>query len=368
METLRIGGMLFVKKIMFTGGGSAGHVTVNLALMPKFAGRGWSIVYVGSETGIERQLVEAKQVRYIGIQTGKLRRYFDLKNLSDPLRVLKGTFQALQWVRKEKPAVLFSKGGFVSVPVVVGAWLNRVPVVIHESDLTPGLANQISIRFAHTICTTFEESEKYLPKGKTHYVGPVIRDELNHGNALEGRLFCRFSSQKPILLIMGGSLGARRINETIQEGLPQILERFQVVHICGKGNVNPALQQKGYLALEYVNEELPNLLAAADVVVSRAGSNSIFELLHLRKPMLLIPLPKSQSRGDQILNAQSFERSGYAKVLPEETMTVETLLESIDDVYTRRDAFKAAMEARPKRDALDEAMRVIESVAKVADG
>jgi UDP-N-acetylglucosamine--N-acetylmuramyl-(pentapeptide) pyrophosphoryl-undecaprenol N-acetylglucosamine transferase len=353
-----------MKKIMFTGGGSAGHVTVNLALIPRFLSDGWSVVYVGSEVGIEKQLVTANNIRYIGISSGKLRRYFDLRNLSDPFRVLKGTMQAFRVIKKENPDVLFSKGGFVSVPVVLGAWLNKVPIIIHESDLTPGLANRISMMFAHTICTTFKESERYLPTGKTHYVGAVVREELSAGNPLTGKAFCNFADNKPILLIMGGSLGSKKINETIRSALTNLTDIYNIVHLCGRGNTDAFIKSRGYRQYEYLNEELPHVLAAADIVVSRAGSNSIFELLHLRKPMLLIPLTKEQSRGDQILNAQSFESSGFCRVLYEEQMTSEAFVNAVNDVYKSRQELIDKMMKYEQSDALS---KVVELIKEVAD-
>jgi UDP-N-acetylglucosamine--N-acetylmuramyl-(pentapeptide) pyrophosphoryl-undecaprenol N-acetylglucosamine transferase len=322
------------KRILFTGGGSAGHVTVNLALIPRFAGMGWDVLYMGSKQGIEAQLIEkAGNVRYIGIATGKLRRYLDWQNVKDPFRVVKGVYEAYRHIRHEKPDVVFSKGGFVSVPVVLGAWLNKVPVVIHESDLTPGLANKIAGPFAARICTTFPETLRYVKSGKAVHVGAVIRQELRLGNAVRGLELCDFTSSKPVMLVMGGSLGSQRINGVLRRNLEKLLGDFQIVHICGKGQADPSLNRRGYKQFEYVHEELPDILAAADFVVSRAGSNAIFEFLALHKPMLLIPLSKQASRGDQILNAQAFERSGYGDMLPEEELTDETFVRAVYSLY-----------------------------------
>ncbi|QNK59646.1 undecaprenyldiphospho-muramoylpentapeptide beta-N-acetylglucosaminyltransferase [Paenibacillus sp. PAMC21692] len=335
-----------MKKIMFTGGGSAGHVTANLALIPYFRQENWSIHYIGSVGGIERKLIEElPDVRYWPISTGKLRRYLDWNNVKDPFKVVGGLLQAYRIIRKEKPNVVFSKGGFVSVPVVIGAWLNRVPVLIHESDMTPGLANRIALPFASGICTTFPETTKSTSPGKSRYIGPVIRDELLQGKAERGRELCGFRRDKPVLLIMGGSLGARRINEAIRKQLSPLTSRFQIVHLCGKGGVDAKLESNNYRQFEYVNDELPHLLASADIVISRAGSNSIFEFLALRKPMLLIPLTKGQSRGDQILNAESFRKLGYAEVLPEEQLTPDSLLERTMDLYGNRERYKETMKA-----------------------
>ncbi|GGF90195.1 undecaprenyldiphospho-muramoylpentapeptide beta-N-acetylglucosaminyltransferase [Paenibacillus abyssi] len=354
-----------MNKIMFTGGGSAGHVTVNLALIPHFVEAGWSVDYIGSENGIEKQLVSSlSNVNYFGISTGKLRRYFDWQNVKDPFKVVKGVFQAYRHIKVLKPNVLFSKGGFVSVPVVLGAWLNKVPVIIHESDITPGLANRISIPFAAKICTTFPETAKHLQTGKTEYVGAVIREELKHGNADKGRAFCRFTENKPVLLIMGGSLGSRRINETVRRALDKLTETFQVVHLCGKGQLDSSIQNDNYRQYEFINEQLPDILEMSDVIISRAGSNSIFEFLYLRKPMLLIPLTKEQSRGDQILNARSFEALGFCEVLYEENLTEETLLNQAAQLYEHRLTYVRKMTDYEQRDALNAVIQLIEQAAK----
>lgn len=354
-----------MSKIMFTGGGSAGHVTVNLALIPHFIQEGWSVDYIGSEAGIEKQLIEPLQnVRYHGIATGKLRRYLDWQNVKDPFKVIKGAFQAYRIIKKQKPDVLFSKGGFVSVPVVIGARLNKVPVLIHESDLTPGLANKIAIPFAAGVCTTFPETKQHLPAGKSHYVGAVIRDQLKAGDAARGRKFAGFASTKPVLLIMGGSLGARKINQAVRASLGKLTEKFQIIHLCGKGQVDQSLQSPQYKQFEYVNEELPDLLAMSDVIISRAGSNSIFEFLYLRKPMLLIPLTKEASRGDQILNARSFQSAGFCDVLYEENMTPETLVSSVTDLYANRDKYIDNMQKNDRKDALSQLIDLIKNTAK----
>lgn len=351
---------------MFTGGGSAGHVTVNLALMPRFLQEGWDVSYIGSEQGIEKQLVSSVQeVKYYGIATGKLRRYFDWKNVSDPFRVVKGVYQAYRLIHKHKPQVIFSKGGFVSVPVILGAWLNRVPVVIHESDYTPGLANRISLPFASRVCTTFPETIEHLRTGKAAHVGAIVRDELMRGVAQQGLDYCSFRKQKPVLMVMGGSLGARRINAVIRDNLDQLLADYQIVHICGKGNVSPDLEREGYKQFEYVQAELPHLMAMADLVVSRAGSNSIFEWLALRKPMLLIPLSRQSSRGDQILNAESFAKSGFGMVLEEEALTNESFLEAIGRLYKERDQFVKRMS---KQEAEEPISKVIDIIRQAAAG
>lgn len=348
------------KRIVFTGGGSAGHVTVNLALIPHFIQAGWEVAYIGSTTGIERELIAGLSgVRYVGISSGKLRRYFDWKNLTDPLRVTKGIWQAYRFLHKWKPHVIFSKGGFVSVPVVMGGWLNRLPVVIHESDLTPGLANRLAVPFASRICVTFPETLSHLSQEKGVHVGAVVREELKLGQSERGLEFSGFSKTKPVLLVMGGSLGARRINEVVRNNLTALLDSFQIVHICGKEQVDKTIERSGYRQFEYIQEELPDLMAMADLVVSRAGSNAIFEFLALQKPMLLIPLSRAASRGDQIVNARSFEKQGYCQVLLDEELTDESFLQAVQRLAASEAEMKRRMQQAKEIDALTKVITVV---------
>ncbi len=304
------------KRILFTGGGTAGHVIVNLALIPMFQNDGWEIDYIGSKSGIEKELIgQLKNVTYHPISTGKLRRYMSIENFKDPFKVVAGMMQAWNIIGKRKPSVIFSKGGFVSVPVVLASKLRRVPTVIHESDYTPGLANKLAIPFARKVLATFPETVKYLPEKKAEYVGAVIREELFRGTEEKGLSFTELSKDKPILLIMGGSGGSQKINQVVRESLEQLLSSLQIIHICGRGNVDPTINKEGYVQYEYVNEELKDIFSITDYVLSRAGANAIFEFLALRIPMLLIPLSLAASRGDQIINANSFLKRGYAHVL-----------------------------------------------------
>jgi UDP-N-acetylglucosamine--N-acetylmuramyl-(pentapeptide) pyrophosphoryl-undecaprenol N-acetylglucosamine transferase len=355
------------KKIILTGGGTAGHVMVNVALIPKLKERGWNIAYIGSHQGIEREIIaKMDDVPYFPISTGKLRRYFDWNNFKDPFKVLKGTWQAYRIIKKEKPDIIFSKGGFVSVPVIIGAWLSGVPSIIHESDITPGLANKIAMPFATKICVTFPETMHHVKEEKGVYLGAVVREELKRGDADKGRKLCQFEKGKPVLLAMGGSLGSKRINDALRANLQTLLSDFQIVHICGKGNVDAKLaNEKGYKQFEYVHEDLPHLLAMADIVLSRAGANSIFEFLALRKPMLLIPLSKEASRGDQILNARSFEKSGYAEVLMEEDLTNESLQSAIYHLYQNKDRYQQNMERSDAGDALEKLLTLIEGTREM---
>lgn len=334
-----------MKKIVLTGGGTAGHVTPNLALLPFLKEDGWEVVYIGSEKGIERSLIEGEGIPYYSIPTGKLRRYLSKDNFSDMLRVVQGVAEAKKRIKEIKPDLIFSKGGFVAVPVVLAAKANGVPVIIHESDITPGLANKIAMPWAKVICTTFPETLKHISKKKGVHTGSPIRRELFQGKRDKGLAVCGFDGTKPILLMMGGSLGAVKLNQCLRAELPKLMEKFDIIHLCGKGNLaKDLLHQKGYKQFEYVSAGLADLFAATDLIVSRAGSNSICEFLALKIPHLLIPLSKNASRGDQILNAASFAKQGFARVLPEEEMTAITLVENINTLYENRKKYIEKMD------------------------
>ena len=354
------------KTIILTGGGTAGHITPNLALIPLLQERGYEVHYIGSRGGMEQGLTQnLPGVTYHGISSGKLRRYFDPKNLTDPFRVMAGVAQAVSLFKKIKPAVVFSKGGFVSVPVAYAARLSGVPLVLHESDITPGLANRLAMPAALRICTTFPETAKHIGV-KARHTGTPIRRALFEGNAENGLAFCGFEpSGLPLLLMTGGSLGAVSINAALREALPKLLKSFRVAHICGKGNIAEAfMATAGYAQFEFVGGELPDLLAATSVIVSRAGANSIFEFLALNKPMLLIPLPLSASRGDQIDNARSFESQGLARVLPQERMTRDSLYDAILDTWARREELRQRMKAHKGAEGSLAVLEEIENAAR----
>ena len=353
------------KKILLTGGGTAGHVTPNLALLPYLKAEGYEVVYVGSHNGIERSLIEAEGIPYYGISTGKLRRYLSKENIKDMFRVAKGITEAKKLIRKLQPDLVFSKGGFVAVPVVLGARKNNVPVIIHESDITPGLANKLAMPSAQVICSTFPETLQYVPKGKGVHTGTPIRKELFEGDRQKGLNACGFTGEKPVLLMMGGSLGAVKLNRCLREILPEVVQTFDVIHLCGKGNLDAHFRtQAGYIQFEYVSDGLNDLFAAADMIVSRAGSNSICEFLALKKPHLLIPLGTKASRGDQILNAASFEKQGFARVLDEEEMTAERMKAEIFALYEKRADYVAAMAKSNAGDGVEAVMRQIKVFMK----
>lgn len=354
-----------MKRIIFTGGGSSGHVTPNIALFPKLKELGYEIHYVGTMDGIERELIEKEGIAYYPIKAGKLRRYIDLKNITDSFRVLQGFIDANRVIRRVKPDVVFSKGGFVSSPVIWASYLNRIPSIIHESDYSPGLANKLSMPFTNKICYTFPETAKYLPSNKGIITGIPVREKLLLGDAGKGRRLCDFSEAKPTILIVGGSLGSQAINKHIRDILKDLLMDYQLIHICGKGGTDESLNNiKGYKQFEYVNEELPNLFKMADIVISRAGATTLFELLALKKPNLLIPLSKQASRGDQLLNANSFKNQGFSNVLLEEDLTGETLLDYINKTYNERLKLQKAMELSQYGNGINKIIEVIESTRR----
>lgn len=325
-------------KIAFTGGGTVGHVSVNLSLIPTALSQGYEALYIGSKNGIEIEMIESQlpEIKYYPISSGKLRRYISLENAKDVFKVLKGILDARKVLKKEKPDLLFSKGGFVSVPVVIAAKSLNIPTIIHESDLTPGLANKIALKFAKKIYTTFEETLNYLPKEKADFIGATIREDLKNGNAHNGYQLTGFNENKKVLLVMGGSLGSEKLNSIIRENLDALLQQYQVIHLTGKGLKDDQVKKSGYIQYEFVKEDLTDLLAITDTVISRAGSNAIYEFLTLRIPMLLVPLGLDQSRGDQIDNANHFADKGYAKAIDEEQLTAQILLQELNEMEQER--------------------------------
>ncbi len=349
-----------MKRIILTGGGTAGHVTPNIALIPRLREEGYDIHYIGSYDGIEKKLIEDLRIPYHGISSGKLRRYFDPKNFSDPFRVLKGYTEAARLMKSLRPDVVFSKGGFVSVPVVIAAKNHKVPAIIHESDMSPGLANKLCIPSATKICCNFPEAMEHLPKEKAVLTGTPIRQELLQGDPLDAIRFTGLNANKPTILVVGGSSGSVRVNEAIRECLDDLLKTYQVIHLCGKNKTDAAYDgREGYVQYEYIKKELSAMLAFADLVVSRAGANAICELQALAKPNVLIPLSEQASRGDQILNAESFRKQGFSYVLPEEELTHDSLLEAIREVYEKRAEYKHAMESSQMTNSIDTIIQLI---------
>lgn len=354
-----------MKRIVLTGGGTAGHVTPNIALMPTLQKEGYEIHYIGSYDGIEKKLIEEMGIPYYGISSGKLRRYFDLKNFSDPFKVLKGYGEAKKLLKRLKPDIIFSKGGFVTVPVVIAAKRLSIPAIIHESDMTPGLANKLAIPSATKVCCNFPETMRYLPEGKSVLTGSPIRRELMEGSKEKALRFLRFDSSKPVIMIIGGSLGSAAINNAIRNQLDFLLKDFQIVHLCGQGKLDASLDhKKGYRQFEYIKKELADIFALSDVVISRAGANAICELLALRKPNILIPLSAAASRGDQILNARSFEKQGFSVVIEEEQLTKENLSAAIKEVYGNKEKYVSAMKNSSQTDAIIKITNLIKEQSK----
>lgn len=353
-----------MKRIILTGGGTAGHVTPNIALLPRLRELNYDIHYIGSYQGIEKELIEQFGIPYHGISSGKLRRYFSLKNFTDPFRIIKGLAEADKLIKTLQPDVIFSKGGFVSVPVVMAGKRRHVPTIIHESDMTPGLANKLSIPSATKVCCNFPETLEHLPKDKAVLTGSPIRQELLSGNKIAALDFCGLTSEKPVILIIGGSLGSVAVNNAVRAILPELLKDFQVIHLCGKGKIDESLQNvNGYVQFEYVQSELKDIFALTDLIISRAGANAICEISALRKPNLLIPLSASASRGDQILNARSFERQGFSVVIEEEELTNEKLLSSIQKLYANRDSYINAMSKSGQQNSIETIIGLIENAA-----
>ncbi len=345
-------------KILFTGGGTAGHVTPNVALIEQFQKDGWDCVYVGSTRGIEKEIITRLSIRYNAIASGKLRRYFDWRNFVDPLFILFGFLQSLVICWRERPRVVFSKGGFVAVPVVIAAWMCRIPVVCHESDVTPGLANKLCFPFARKICLNFEESRQYLPassasSGRVIVTGTPVRKSLLEGNALRGRQFLGVKGDKPIVLVFGGSLGAKIINQQVRNVIAPLTEKFIIVHITGAGNIDGDLESTPhYIQKEFLLDEFGDVLAAASLVIARAGANTIYELLVMRKPHILIPLSARASRGDQLDNARTFNEAGYSIVIEEDDLNDVLFLSEVDSAFVRRLEIAAKLAEYEVRDSV----------------
>ncbi len=351
-------------RILFTGGGSAGHVTPNIGLIERCRQEDWDAYYIGSDTGIEKRIIQESGIPFYGISSGKLRRYFSWQNFTDPFRILLGLIQSIRICWRIRPQVIFSKGGFVSVPVVIAGWLNRIPVVSHESDMTPGLANRLCAPFSSKICVTFEQTRKYLHSGKVVLTGTPVRQVILKGDAEEGRRLLQLDRQRPVLFVFGGSLGAVKINQVVRDALEELLADFQVVHICGKDNLDQNLADRNhYHQLEYVGEEFGHLLACADLVVSRAGANSIYEILVTRKPHILIPLPVAASRGDQIINARVCSELGYSRVIYEETLASHLLVGAIRATYRDRVAITQTLMKYEIPDAIETIFQLLAALS-----
>lgn len=360
-----------MKRIILTGGGTAGHITPNIALVPLLRQAGFDIHYVGLSGGMEEKLIAPLGVPFHGIRGGKLRRYADFRNVTDLFRISAGFFESVGLMRELKPDLVFSKGGFVSTPVVWAASSCGVPVVSHESDMTVGLANRLAAPFVKKICCTFPQTVRAVGESKGVLTGLPIRRELLEGSRAKGLAFCGFSADQPVLLIIGGSQGSRFINETVRGSLGELSKIFRICHICGKGNIDPSLADTpGYRQFEYLTQELPDIFAMADVVVTRGGATSLFELLALRKPGLIIPYSLKASRGDQIVNAEFFRKQGFSEVLAEvspdgQPLSPVQFREKLIGLYNNRAVYVAKMEKCPLRDGLSNVFAVIKETAGI---
>lgn len=353
-----------MKKIILTGGGTAGHVTPNIALVPKLKTADFEIKYIGSKKGMEKDLVLDAGLDYEGISSGKLRRYFSFKNFTDPFRVMRGYFQAKKIIKKYKPDVVFSKGGFVTVPVVYAANKYGIPVILHESDITPGLANRLAIKKADIVCHSFPETAKHLGS-KARFTGSPIRAELFDGNPGVAKKMCGFADDKPVIMVTGGSLGAENVNKLVRSALPELLKTYNVAHLCGSGKLDESLvKTEGYSQFEFISEEMKDFFALADLVISRAGANSIFEIAALAKPNILIPLSTNASRGDQLLNAKSFEKQGFSFVLNEDGATAADLVNAVNTVFENKDSYINKMKESSLGNGIDAIIELIVEAAQ----
>ncbi len=352
-------------KIVLTGGGTSGHVTPNIALLGVLKNHFEDIYYIGTEKGVEKDLIEKEGVPFFTIEAGKLRRYIDMENIKDISKIFKGYNKSVKILKKLKPDVVFSKGGFVSCPVVWAAHKLKIPVVLHESDITPGLANKLSLPFASKICYAFPETEKYLPENKRVFTGLPVRKEILKGDVKKGLEICGFENNKPVLTIIGGSLGSVFLNDTVRTNLNELLKRFNICHLCGKGHiVHSLLNVNGYCQFEYVNKELCHIMAATDMLVSRAGATAIFEIVELKKPALLIPISRKASRGDQIDNAKSFAKQGLVEYVEEENLKPTEFAKMVISLFEKKENYIKIQSEKTSNDSRNLVLDVILSVIK----
>lgn len=354
------------KKIVLTGGGTAGHILPNLALAPYLEKEGYDVIYFGSRSSMDQSLLESmSKLPFVGIASGKLRRYFDFHNFIDLFYTLQGCVQSWLLLRKIKPVLVFAKGGFVSVPVVWASWCLKIPVLLHESDISPGLANKLMMPFAKCICLSFPQTLSQLPASKTRLTGLPVRSFLLRGDAIKGRDLCNFNTFKPILMVMGGSQGSQVLDNFIWKNLALLLHSYQLIHLARKQqNNDPIPIAEGYRFFEFVNEDLAHLYACADIIMSRSGANTLFEILHLKKPALLIPLPKSVSRGEQISNAKAFKELSCGEMLEQEDMDIETVLTLCKKLYANKSDYIANMSKWSGQDAAENITEIIGEFVK----
>ena len=351
---------------MLTGGGTAGHVWPhfslfegNNSLAQSFRANQLKVYYVGSHSGMEKDLVTSTQPTwfYHSVSTGKLRRYFSWQNFIDPFKIFLGFLQAFFLILQAKPSVVFSKGGFVSAPIVWAAWLCRVPVVIHESDATSALATKLTMPFAQRALFAFSDAFSKFPlkwQSKCLEIGLPVRPSLFQANKQEALAYFKLEPDLKIILIFGGSLGAQSLNAKVFDMLPELIEKYQIIHLTGKNNQkelsdypNISLLKKRYRQYEFLKDEMKLAYAAADLAICRAGASSLFELVAARIPMILIPLGLNASRGDQIINARIFSKKGWAQWIDEQTFQKETAVKLIDSTVSCLEDRKQALTEAP---------------------
>lgn len=355
-----------MKKIVFTGGGTVGHVTLNLLLIPKFIADGWEVHYIGDKRGIEHEQLVASglPITFHSIATGKLRRYFSWENVRDVFKVGWGILQSFLILARLRPQLLFSKGGFVSVPPVIAAKLLGKPVFIHESDLSLGLANKIAYKFATTMYTTFEQ-EQALTKAK--HIGAVtkVRPKTEFMPDLIKQVEAQFDPNLPTVLFVGGSAGAKIFNDFISNYQKDLTQNYNIINLSGDKRLNEL--SKNLYRIDYVTTLYQPLLELADLVVTRGGSNTLFELLAMQKLHLIIPLGKKASRGDQLENAAYFNQKGYAPSLSEEDFDLATFDASLKQVLANKDNYLASMANSPEIKTLEDFYGLLnEDIAKVS--
>lgn len=342
--------------IVLTGGGSAGHCTPHLALLPYIKNHFDKIYYVGSKNGIEKDIIEKEKIQYFSVPCAKLKRKITVDNLAMPAVVLSGIIKAGKILDEIKPDVIFSKGGYVSVPTVIAAKQRKIPVIAHESDYTVGLANKLTAKYCKKVLTSFPDTAKTLKNGE--FIGSPIRNSIYKVSKKAALETFGFSGKKPVLLVTGGSLGAKAINTALRDALDELLTKYDIIHICGKGNVCEQINTQGYYQTEYM-QKIENAFAAADVCVTRAGSNSCFELLSIKMPCVFVPLPKGVSRGDQVLNALYFEKLGLASVLQQNSLTAASLINYINAAYANRFNLSKNFEKHPITDKSRQISRIL---------
>ena len=316
--------------IVLTGGGTAGHVIPCLNLLPDLKEKFDKIYYIGSFNGIERDIVNSYGIDFYPITCVKLKRKITTENLTIPFKLAKGISDAKKLLKKLNPSIVFSKGGYVALPVVIAAHKLKIPVISHESDITAGLANKIASRYSLLTLTSFLETAKEFKNG-LHVGCPLKKDLAGYDRRLALSEF-GFDGTKPVLLAFGGSLGSITLNNAIISALQQLKGTFDVLHVTGKKNFDKYYKSAGYTPLPYV-DDMRKAYSVADVIVSRCGANSAFEILSLSKPVVFIPLSKKESRGDQVLNAEYFMKNGCAYLLSENLLTDKSLCFAVNAVY-----------------------------------